>query len=487
MNQLIPQPVSVHPADGVFTLSAAAQIQVEAGRADIAAIGHYLAHQLKPATGYALPVVPVNEAASGLLRLTTAGGDPTLGDEGYELTITSESVSLTAYQPAGLFRGLQTLRQLLPPAIESSTVQPGPWTIPAGVIRDNPRFSWRGAMLDVARHFFSTETVKRYLDLLAYYKMNRLHLHLTDDQGWRIAINSWPNLATYGGRTAVGGGEGGYYTQAEYADLVAYAESRYITLVPEIDLPGHTNAALAAYAPLNATETAPDLYTGIDVGFSSLCIDKDLTYTFVDDVIREVAALTPGPYIHIGGDEAKATPKADYIRFIERAQAIVHAHGKAVIGWEEIAQANLLPAAIAQLWNGEQAAQIAQRGIKAIVSPANRTYLDMQYDAATPLGLHWAGYVSVKEAYEWDPAQQVAGLTEDNIWGIEAPLWSETLQTMADIEYMVFPRLPGLAEIGWSPAGGRTWDEYKHRLAAQQPRFQALRINYYAAPEVPWP
>jgi hexosaminidase len=488
VNNLIPLPVSVKPADGVFTLSDAAQIHAEPGRAEIAVLGQYLAGRLRPATGYALPVVAATSAHTpGHIRLTTAGGDQALGVEGYELTVTTQDITLVASRPAGLFWGIQTLRQLLPPGIEHSTPQAGPWTIQAGTIRDYARFGWRGAMLDVSRHFFSVETVKRYIDLLAGYKMNRLHLGLTNDQGWRIAIDAWPNLATYGGSTEVGGGPGGYYTQAEYADLVAYAQSRYITLIPEIDMPGHTNAALASYAQLNCDEVAPPLHTGIEVGFSSLCIDKELTYTFVEDVIGEVAALTPGAYIHIGGDEARATPKADYIRFIERAQAIVQARGKSVIGWEEIAQADLLPSTVAQIWHQEQAARIAQLGIKTILSPANRTYLDMKYDAATPLGLEWAGRVGVRTAYEWDPAQLVNGLDERAILGIEAPLWSETLQTLADIEYMAFPRLPGLAEIGWSAAAGRNWDEYKYRLAAQQPRLKALQVNYCPSPEVPWP
>ncbi len=488
MNNLIPLPVSITPVDGVFTLSEAAQIQVEPGIAEIAPIGQYLADRLRPATGYALPVVAAAARASepGHICLNAAGGDVTLGQEGYELTVTPQGITLTAGRPEGLFRGVQTLRQLLPPSIEQSTKQAGPWMVPAGSIRDYPRFGWRGAMLDVARHFFPVETIKRYIDLLAGYKLNRLHLGLTNDQGWRIAIAAWPNLAVYGGSTQVGGGPGGYYTQAEYADLVAYAQSRYITLIPEIDLPGHTNAALASYAQLNCDEVAPPLYTGIDVGFSSLCIHKELTYRFIEDVIREVAALTPGEYIHIGGDEAKATPKADYIPFIERVQAIVQAQGKSTIGWEEIAQASLLPSTVAQIWNGEQASKIAQLGNKTILSPAQHTYLDMKYDAATPLGLTWAGYVGVRTAYEWDPAQLVPGLDERVILGIETALWSETLATMADVDYMAFPRLPGLAEVGWS-AAGRNWDEYKYRLAAQQPRLQAQRVNYHPSPEVPWP
>lgn len=484
---LIPLPVSIKPADGAFILSATAQIQVEPGRAEITAIGQYLADRLRPATGYALPVTAAEGSAAGHIHLTTLGGDPTLAAEGYELTITPQGVTLSAYQPAGLFRGIQTLRQMLPPAIEQTTRQPGPWPLAAGVIRDYPRFGWRGAMLDVGRHFFSVADVKRYLDLLAYYKINIFHLGLTNDQGWRLAILAWPNLADYGGSTEVGGGPGGYYTQAEYADLVAYAQSRYITLIPEIDMPGHTHAALASYAQLNCNGVAPALYTGTEVGFSSLCIDKELTYTFIDDVIREVAALTPGPYIHVGGDEAKSTPPADYVRFMQRAQAIVQAHGKTVIGWEEMAHAELLPTSIVQIWNGELAAQIAQQGLRTILSPANRTYLDMQYDGTTPLGLNWAGYVSVEASYAWDPALAVPGMKESQIEGLETALWTETLQTLAEVEYMAFPRLPGLAEVAWSPAAGRTWDEYKNRLAAHQPRFKALGINYYAAPEIPWP
>ncbi len=488
MNNLIPLPVSVKPSDGVFTLSAATQIRVEPGRAEIATIGQYLADRLSPATGYTLPIVTASGApAAGHILLTTAQGDSTLGEEGYELTVSPQDVTLAAYQPAGLFRAVQTLRQLLPPAIESTAQQAGPWTIPAGVIRDYPRFSWRGFMLDVARHFFPVQSVKRCLDLMAYYKLNRLHLHLTDDQGWRIAINLWPSLAIHGGSTEVGGGPGGYYSQAEYADLVAYAQSRYVTLVPEFDLPGHTNAALAAYPPLNRDEVAPPLYTGTEVGFSSLSVDNDVTFVFMEDVIEELAALTPGPYIHIGGDEAAATPKADYIRFIEEVQAIVEAQGKTAIGWEEMAQAKLLSATVAQLWNGSQAAALASRGGKVILSPAGHTYLDMKYDADTPLGQSWAGHVSVRAAYDWAPEHVVEGLAESNILGIEAPLWTETIRTMADIEYMVFPRLPGLAEVGWSPAAGRGWDEYKYRLASHRPRLEALRVNYCPASEVPWP
>jgi hexosaminidase len=484
---IIPMPVSVTATGETFTLTEAATIYVEPATAELTANGNYLADKLRASTGYGLRVLPAAGVRTrGNLYITTQGGDPALGEEGYHLTVTPDWVTLAAYCPAGLFRGIQTIRQLLPPSIESPSPQPGPWPMATGTIRDTPRFAWRGVMLDVGRHFFGVADVKRLMDLMALYKMNIFHLHLSDDQGWRIMINSWPNLAAHGGSTQVGGGAGGYYTQADYVDLVAYAQDRYITVVPEIDMPGHTNAALASYPELNCDGVAPALYTGVEVGFSSLCIDKELTFTFVDDVVREIAALTPGPYFHIGGDEAHSTSPDDYARFIERVQPIVHAHGKQMVGWGEIARVELLPTSIAHHWHSDMARMAAQQGVKVIMSPGSRTYLDMQYDASTPLGLHWAGYVSVEDAYTWDPASEVAGLAEGDILGVEAPLWSETLQTMDDIEFMVFPRLLGEAEIGWSPATGRGWDEYRLRLGAHGPRLAALGVHFYPSAQIDW-
>jgi hexosaminidase len=267
--------------------------------------------------------------------------------------------------------------------------------------------------------------------------------------------------------------------------------------VPEIDTPGHTNAALASYAALNCDNTAPPLYTGTDVGFSSLCVDKAITYKFLDDVIGELAALTPGPYIHIGGDEAHSTPLSDYTRFIDRLQPIVHAHGKNMMGWNEIAQADVQPgpATLAQNWSlvndshpiyDALATAAVSKAVKLVMSPANKAYLDMQYNPQSPYGLHWAGYVSVQDSYHWDPATIFTGVTESDIKGVEAPLWSETLTNIHEIEYMAFPRLPGIAEIGWSSSQGRSWSEYRVRLAAQGPRWDVMGMNYYHAPEVPW-
>ena len=211
--------------------------------------------------------------------------------------------------------------------------------------------------------------------------------------------------------------------------------------MPEIDTPGHTNAALAAYAELNCSDVAPDLYEGTEVGFSSLCIDKEITYQFLDDVIGELAALTPTPYIHIGGDEAKSTPAEDYRKFIRRIQEIVISHNKIAIGWAEIGEAEILPGTIAQHWQGAAYQEAKRQGAKIILSPANKTYLDMKYDADSPLGLDWAGTVSVKDSYDWDPGSYMDQLDEVDILGIEAPIWTETLSSMKDIEYMAFPRL----------------------------------------------
>jgi hexosaminidase len=487
-HHLIPQPESIEMSVGMFNLTSSTMIVVEPNSPEVFAIGNFLARLIAPATGYGTQVVDKTELSqSGNIHLTTVEGDPALGGEGYELFVSKEFIKLQAYQPAGLFRGVGTLRQLLPASIEVGSVQPGPWEIPALVIRDKPRYHWRGAMLDVSRHFFSVEDVKRYIDLLAYYKLNIFHMHLTDDQGWRLMIQSWPNLAEYGGSTQVGGGQGGYYTQDEYAEIVAYAQRRYITIVPEIDLPGHTNAALASYPELNCDDRAPDLYTGTRVGFSSLCIHKEITYQFVDDVIRELAALTPGPYIHIGGDEAHSTSSEDYLEFMGRVQKIVQAHGKIAVGWDEIARSELLPSTIVQFWRPAEGRLAIEPGMKVIMSPASKVYLDMKYDPSTVLGLDWAGTVSLEEAYTWDPATQFADVSGLDVLGVEAPLWTETIESLDDIEFMAFPRLPGCAEIAWSPPEDRNWNEYRVRLAHHGPRLAAMGVNYYKSPLVPWP
>lgn len=476
-----------------FALTRDSAVVVATPCAGAVQVASDLAAQLRAATGYPLPVEQGHGKGRGadiVLDLDRHAG----GKEGYRLDVGHKEARLTAETAEGLFRGVQTLRQLLPPKVESSTTQPGPWTIAPVKLKDSPRFGWRGAMVDVARHFMSVAEIKRYVDLISRYKVNTLHLHLSDDQGWRIAIDSWPRLAPYGGSLEVGGTPGGSYSKADYRDIVDYAARRYITVIPEIDTPGHTNAALASYAELNCDGVAPPLYTGIDVGFSSLCVGKDLTYKFLDDVIGELAALTPGPFIDIGGDEAESTTDEDYVTFVDRVQDIVHKHGKRMSGWHEIVQADTASSSVAQYWNpaagSEDGTELARtavaKHVPLVMSPANHAYLDMKYDESTPLGLSWAGLVEVRDAYDWDPATLVDGVGERDILGVEAPIWTETLDEIADVEFMAFPRLPAIAEIGWSPQSARSWDDFRVRLGAQGPRWEALGVNFYRSPQVPW-
>lgn len=483
---LIPWPAAVdlHATDRL-TLTPDMVIEVAPGQKELHRVADGLAALLRPALDKALPI---REAAGapgpGVIRLDLAPG-PEADAESYQLHIGPEFIHITATAPAGVFYGVQTLRQLLPASVEWRGARPHAIAVPAGRIVDRPRYAWRGAMLDVARHFFDVASVRRYIDLLALHKINRLHLHLSDDQGWRIEIAGWPNLTAHGSGTAVGGGPGGFYTKQDYAAIVAYAGDRFIEVIPEIDMPGHTNAALASYPELTCDGKAPALYSGIEVGFSAFCVEKEVTYRFIDDVVREIAAMTPGPYFHIGGDEVKTLTPAQYRLFIERVQAIVEKHGRQAIGWDEVAHATLRPSTIVQYWRPDASIAPAP-GTRLILSPANKVYLDMKYDAATVPGLKWAGLVDVPVPYEWDPATLLPGVQPTSVLGVEAPIWTETLVTMADVEFMAFPRLAAVAEVAWSPQADRQWAEFRARLGAQAPRWSALGVNAYWSPSIDW-
>ncbi len=491
-SNVIPLPAKTSPSSGPgFTVTADTVIVVSPGDEQGMRIGQYLsdligivAGPLPPRVQAAVAAVPANAIH---LRIGEIGVP---GEEAYEVNVEAGGVTISARHAAGLFYGVQTFRQLLPPLIEYDAVRHEKArvvTAAPGRISDSPRFSWRGAMVDVSRHFLQVDEVKRYVDLMALYKLNRLHMHLADDQGWRIEIKSWPNLTAHGGSTEVGGGPGGFYTQDQYADLVKYAADRFITIVPEIDMPGHTNAALASYAELNCDGVARPLYTGIQVGFSALCVDKEVTYTFINDVVREISAMTPGPWFHIGGDEVKTLSAEQYVKFVERVQGIVQSHGKQMVGWDEIAPAQLLPTSVVQHWRPKTTPKEAvSKGAKVIMSVASRAYLDMKYDRGTAIGLTWAGIVNVQDAYDWDPAEMAEGVPESALLGVEAPLWSETIANIRDLEFLAFPRLAGIAEVGWSPADRRDWDTFKARLGAHGPRLTALGVNFYRSPTVPW-
>jgi hexosaminidase len=482
---LIPVPASLTllPEES-YTLGS--DTRITAAGEPAAAVAAVLAGSLRHSTGLPLPVAP---SAGGVIPRAISlslDGPSRLGGEGYLLDVAEEGVRLRAHAAAGLFRGAQTLRQLIPAPAEPADPRP----IPGVRIDDRPRFPWRGVMLDVARHFFPVETVKRLIDLVAPYKINVLHLHLTDDQGWRIAIDRWPRLTAYGGGVEVGGGPGGHYTKADYAEIVDHAAARHITVVPEIDVPGHTNAALASYPELNPDGISPGRYTGVRVGFSSLAPREDITYRFLDEVVEEIAALTPGPYLHIGGDEAHSTDPEEYAEFVRRTETVVHRHGKTMVGWQEVSAAPVSSTTLVQFWktrHSDAALRAVRRGARLIMSPATHAYLDMKYDASTPVGLDWAGFVDVRQAYDWDPATLLDGVAEENVAGVEAPLWTETVETAADIEYMTFPRLPAIAEIGWSEAATRSWPDFRVRLAAQEPRWRAADVTFHRSADVPWP
>ena len=485
---IIPKPVSVVSDSGSFTLTTRTDILVPGERDELVQVGQYLADILNRSTGLGVEVVSgAKRPGKGDIKLALSEDDSGLGDEGYELVITGKLLTVKAYRPAGLFYGIQTIRQLLPAKVELNTLQEGPWEIATGTIRDYPYYKYRGAMRDVVRHFFSVDDIKIFIDQMAAYKMNVLHMHLTDDQGWRIEIRSWPNLTAHGGKTEVGGGEGGFYTQEEYSDIVKYAAERFITIVPEIDMPGHTNAALSSYAELNIGRNATEPYTGTRVGFSTLDTRSETTYRFIDDVISELAALTPGPMIHIGGDESNSTKHDDYIYFVNRVQDIVISHGKKVQGWDEIALATLKPGAVVQYWSkAANAIRGVEQGARVLMSPSKYAYIDMKYDSTSIYGYNWAGYIEVDDAYNWDPENLVPGIKKENIVGIETPLWSETVSDRQQAEYLLFPRLLGYAEIGWTQAGSRYWDDYMVRLSDHGARMNAMGINFYPSNRVEW-
>ncbi|WP_019854484.1 beta-N-acetylhexosaminidase [Actinopolyspora mortivallis] len=490
LGDVIPAPTSVDPIPGErFHIRWNTGIHTPRGNTEATEVGRYLQRQLRPSTGYGL-LLNRGEPERGDIVLKLDGSEGRLGESGYRMEVRGDRLTIHATSSEGLFYGTQTLRQLLPAKAESDFPRHGPWPVPAGTIVDKPRFEHRSAMLDVARHFFGVDQLKRYIDQIAQYKINYLHLHLTDDQGWRIQIDSWPRLTTHGGSTEVGGGDGGYYTKRQFTEIVRYAAERNITVVPEIDMPGHTNAALSSYAELNCDGKAPPLYTGIEVGFSSLCVDKEITYRFVEDVIREVAELTPGRYLHIGGDEAHSTTDEDYQRFMSRVLPLVEKYGKTPVGWHEYAKATPSKEAMVQYWgtstSNEEVAEAAERGNPILLSPANHSYLDQKYNEDTELGLDWAGPTTVREAYQWDPGTHMESVPESAVAGVEAPLWSETLTTSDHIEFMAFPRLPAVAELGWSPAGAHDWESFRNRVAHQAPRWQEQGIDFYRSEQIPW-
>jgi hexosaminidase len=500
-NSIIPAPVSIIEQQGSFTLDGNTKIISGAEASEIYLVTEYFKSEMYTLTGLQLGSSDEVGENSIVFEL-----NPALGDEAYTLDISKGKVILTGGSPAGLFFGVQTFKQLVPAFGDQKMSPSNKYVLPAGKIEDRPEYAYRGMMLDVARHFFPVADVKHLIDLLAMYKINFLHLHLSDDQGWRIEIKSWPLLTTIGGSTQVGGGPGGFYTQEDYKDIVKYAQAKFITIVPEIDMPGHTNSALAAYGVLNPGITVPEegalrydrsslgvdgeatpLYTGTEVGFSTLDTNKPVTYQFVEDVVRELAEITPGPYIHIGGDESHVTSMEDYIPFIEKAQDIVTKYGKKSMGWDEVAHAKLSPSTVAQYWSKAENAVLAiEQGSKVLISPAVKAYLDMKYDSTTQIGYTWAALIELDDAYNWDPTELDPQIKREHILGVEAPLWAETLRSRSDMEFLTFPRLPAIAEIAWTPKELRSWESFSLRINRHGKMWDAMGLNFYKSPKVNW-
>ena len=525
--QIVPKPVSTSVGQGRFTLERGARIVGQSAAA--LPVAQALAGYLRPATGYALPVVTGQPAAGDLsLALRDPG---TLGadrfGEGYQLTTSPSGLTLEAKTVHGLYNGVQTVRQLLPPWIESPDAVTADWTMPVVRITDYPRYGYRGVMLDIARHFEPPSAVMRLIDQAAEYKINTLHLHVSDDQGFRIAMNGFPNLTEIGGQGSVGTGgrtmdPGGSWSQDEYRGVVAYAAAHFMTVVPEVDTPGHNNAIIMSEyndtanplldghpQDINCGKFDPPMwnYTGA-VGYSAMCPESNNTWTILGAIIDQLTAMSPGPYYHLGGDEVPSTVLTQdrYAALVNREGGVVNGHGKTVMGWAEIAGSGtaLRPGSVAEYWNPASgsssgtatATEAVQKNMKIVMAPATHAYLDQKYASHVPqdLGLSWAcgsAGCDVDKFYNWDPGTYVDGVTDDNVIGVEGAMWAETVVTFSDVDYMVLPRLLALAELGWSPKTTRTtaspaYADFLVRLAGQGARFLTSGANFYPSPKVPW-
>jgi len=531
--QIIPKAVSTTVGQGSFTLTAAARIVVPTGSEAALPVAQDLANYLRPATGYSLPVVTGGVQSGDIeLILGDPGGlqaDP--DGEGYQLDTTTGGVTLEGTTPHGLYDGVQTIRQLLSTWITSSSVMPGPWTMPVVRITDYPRYTYRGVMLDIARHYETPAAVEQLIDQAATYKINVLHLHLSDDQGFRIVINGFPNLTTIGGQGSVGTGgrtmdPGGYWTQSDYQAVVADAAAHFMTVVPEVDTPGHNNAIIMSEygdtanpllnghpQDINCGANNPPVwdYTE-DVGYSAMCPDSQNTWTILSAIISQLDSMSTSPYHDLGGDEVPSTllSQSQYASFINQEAGIVQAGGKTVMGWADIAGpgTNLTGPSVAEYWNPASGSssdtitgtEAVAKGMKVVMAPANHAYLDQKYLAGSAgnvpptLGLSWACNTGcdVDQFYNWDPGGYVTGVTDSNVIGVEGAMWGETVVNLSNVDYMTFPRLPALAEIAWSPKADRTstsspaYLDFVGRLAAQGGRFLAAGLNFYPSPEVPW-
>jgi hexosaminidase len=527
--QVIPQPVSVKPGTGEFVFSARTQI-IATVRAQ--SLAEQLRGNLQPAMGFPLTIVrPAATPAAGGITLSIDRSVRQFGPEGYRLEITRAGIRIRASAAAGLFYGLQTLRQLLPADIfRRSRVDGVRWSVPAAIIEDTPRFSWRGVHLDVSRHFMPKEFVLKFLDLMALHKLNVFHWHLVDDQGWRIEIKKYPRLALIGGKTdyttfnpvqpmqAVSLPQGGYYTQDDIREVVRYAADRFITVVPEIEMPGHSASAVSAYPELgNKLEIEEGggntffmtFSGGGTAGWDSNYNVDDSTIHFLQDVLTEVMALFPSKFIHIGGDEVDkrpwhANPKAQARMqqlglkdenelqswFVRQMDQFLASHVRRLVGWDEILEGGLAPGATVMSWRGMAGGVAAAKaGHDVVMTPTGFTYLDYyQWVAPRLEPLAIGGYLPLEVIYNFEPvAPELSAAEAQHILGGQAQLWTEFMPHPREVEYMSWPRLCALAEAVWSPRGPRDFAGFVERLKPDAERLRILDVRYRSVTPVPAP
>jgi len=524
--QIIPQPFSVTPGKGVFVFTARTQIVAAASGQ---ALAEQLRDYLRPAMGLSLPIVRASQA-SGVTISVERSLKP-LGPEGYRLQITRAGIRIRAYAPAGIFYGMQSLRQLLPPDImRRSKVEGARWVVPAVVIEDTPLFSWRGAHMDVARHFMPKEFVLKFIDLLALHKLNVFHWHLVDDQGWRIEIKKYPRLALVGGKTdyttfnpvqpmqAVDLPQGGYYTQDDIREVVRYAADRFITVLPEIEMPGHSAAAISAYPELGNKQEIEQgggdtsfmsFSGGGRAGWDSNFNVDDSTIHVLQDVLTEVMALFPSKFIHIGGDEVDKrpwhyNPKAQARMlalglkdenelqswFVRQMDQFLAAHGRRLMGWDEILEGGLAPGATVMSWRGTAGGVAAAKaGHDVVMAPEDTTYLDhYQWVAPSMEPQGFGGFLPVEQIYKFDPVPPELNPTEAlHLLGGQAQLWSEFIPQVKQMEYMAYPRLCALSEAVWSPRAKRDFGDFSARLKPDMERLKVLDVHYRPLTPLPAP
>ncbi|WP_265844405.1 family 20 glycosylhydrolase [Pedobacter sp. PLR] len=513
---VIPEPVSIKIEKGKFIIDAKTVISVKPNSLpEVKELATTLSLWLANSTGLNLKMKPKTSGSDKSIRLEINSSLKDLkGDEGYKLRVTSTEITLQALKPSGIFYGLQTINQLL--SVESVKGKPTQWSIPAVQITDYPRLGWRGLMLDVSRHFFSKEFIKSYIDQMARYKFNVFHWHLTDDQGWRIEIKAFPKLTEVGAWRVPRIGQwwsyeqpqqgeaatyGGFYTQDDIREIVAYARQRTISILPEIDVPGHSLAAIAAYPYLSATGEIYQVNPGskfYEIQDNTLNPADERVYDFLDKVLGEVAALFPNEYIHIGGDECtkvfwhKSAPVQAFMvqnglktedelqsYFIKRVEKILQKKGKRLIGWDEILEGGLAPDATVMSWRGMQGGiKAAQEGHQVIMTPADNTYLDL-YQGDPALEPDTYSMLRLKTAYQWDPLPP--NIKQELVLGGQGNLWTESVSTNRHAEYMTWPRSMALAEVFWSPKAKQNWSNFQRKLASGFKHLDAERINYSKA------